>query len=164
MTDSNRAEVTPLSSALGRVPSGLFILTVRLGDQATGMLTSWVQQAGFEPPLVTVAVRNDRFVGDWVAASGRFVLNQLALGRKRLIRHFARGFPPGAAAFEGVPLHTEASGGPVLAEALTFLDCQVKEEVQGGDHRIFLAQVIAGALLDPSSEPLCHLRHSGMHY
>jgi len=164
MTDSDRALPTPLCKALGRVPSGLFILTVRLGDQATGMLTSWVQQAGFEPPLLTVAVRHNRPVGDWVAQSGRFVLNQLAVGRKRLIRHFARGFSPDAPAFDGLALHTEAAGGPVLAEALAYLDCQVAGELQGGDHRIFLAQIVAGAVLDPSAEPLCHLRHSGMHY
>jgi flavin reductase (DIM6/NTAB) family NADH-FMN oxidoreductase RutF len=164
MADSARLEPSPLSLALGRVPSGLFILTVRRGDHATGMLASWVQQAGFRPPMLTVAVRHDRYVADWIAGSGRFVLNQVRAGQKRLIQHFARGFPAEAAAFEGLALRADAQGGPVLAEALSFLDAEVATEVASGDHRIFLARVVAGALLDPTAEPMLHVRHNGSHY
>ncbi|HEV3165157.1 MAG TPA: flavin reductase family protein [Isosphaeraceae bacterium] len=159
-----RAEASPLGLALGRVPSGLFILTVRQGERATGMLTSWVQQAGFEPPMLTVAVRLNRYVGDWIAASERFTLNQIAAGHKPLIRHFARGFPPDADAFECLTVREGAQGGPILAEALSYLDCELAGHLDGGDHRIFLARVVAGALLDPSAEPLVHVRHSGHHY
>jgi hypothetical protein len=66
MSDS----VNDVSAALGRVPSGIFILTTGYEGRATGMLASWVQQAGFEPPMVTVAVRRDRFVAEWIAATG----------------------------------------------------------------------------------------------
>jgi flavin reductase (DIM6/NTAB) family NADH-FMN oxidoreductase RutF len=164
MRDEPRAEPSPLCLALGRIPSGLFILTVRRGDQVTGMLTSWVQQAGFEPPMLTVAVRLDRYVGEWIAESGRFVLNQLAAGQKKLIRHFARGFAPGDPAFDGLAIRHDAQGGPVLAEALAYLDSVVVGQIDGGDHRVFLARIVAGALLDPSSEPMIHVRHSGHHY
>ena len=100
------------------------------------MLASWVQQAGFDPPMLTVAVRRDRYVADWVAGSGRFTLNQLAAGSKRLIRHFGRGFEPDAPAFEGVALRDDAApSGPVLAGALAYLDAEVAGELDGGDHR-----------------------------
>jgi flavin reductase (DIM6/NTAB) family NADH-FMN oxidoreductase RutF len=164
MTDLPHVEPSPLGLALGRVPSGIFILTVRRGDRSTGMLTSWVQQAGFQPPMLTVAVRLDRYVGDWMAESGRFVLNQLASGQRKLLRHFARGFAPDAYAFEGLDLREDAQGGPILNEALTYLDNQVVHHMNGGDHRIFLARIVAGALLDPTSEPMLHVRHSGHHY
>src|SRR5689334_16914674 len=108
-----RPEPSPLGLALGRVPSGLFILTARSGDRATGMLASWVQQAGFEPPMLTVAVRQDRYIGDWIADSGRFALNQIRAGQKGLLRHFARGFEPDAPAFDGLAIAREADGGPI---------------------------------------------------
>jgi flavin reductase (DIM6/NTAB) family NADH-FMN oxidoreductase RutF len=164
MRDENHVEPSPLWLALGRVPSGLFILTVRQGDRATGILASWVQQAGFEPPMLTIAVRLDRFVGDMITESGRFVLNQVATGHRRLIRHFARGFPPDSPAFEGLDLRHDAEGGPILAEASAYLDNVVVGQIDGGDHRIFLARTVAGAVLDPSSEPIVHVRHSGHHY
>ena len=54
-----------LAAALGRVPSGLYILTARHGDAETGMLVSWVQQCSFAPPLVSACherVNSARFV------------------------------------------------------------------------------------------------------
>ena len=53
-------------AALGRVPSGLFILTARVGDRETGMLASWVQQCSFDPPQVSAAFARDRWVLDWL--------------------------------------------------------------------------------------------------
>jgi flavin reductase (DIM6/NTAB) family NADH-FMN oxidoreductase RutF len=164
MPPSPRAEPTPLALALGRIPSGLFILTTSRGEHATGMLASWVQQAGFEPPMLTVAIRRDRFIADWIADSRRFTLNQVIAHHKPLLRHFARGFEPNEPAFDGLELRHDAEGGPILADALAFLDCAVVDELVGPDHRIFLAQVVAGALLHSEAEPMIHVRHNGMHY
>ena len=164
MTDHARPKDTGLSWALGRIPSGLYILTVRYEGRSTGMLASWVQQAGFDPPMVTVAVGRDRFVGDWISSSGRFVLNQLATGSKVLIRHFGRGFAPDAPAFEGIELRDEAQGGPVLASALGFLDAEVVGELREGDHRIFLGRIVGGGAIDAEAEPFVHVRANGMHY
>ncbi len=155
---------TELAHALGRIPSGLYILTVAHGDRSTGMLASWVQQAGFEPPMLTVGIRRDRHVADWVAAAGKFALSQLAVGSKGLIRHFGRGFAPDANAFEGVELRHDARGGPVLAGAMAYLDTEVAGELAAGDHRIFVARIVNGALLQSDAEPLIHVRANGFHY
>jgi len=164
MADHKHTPNTALGQAIGRIPSGLYILTVQHGDRSTGMLASWVQQAGFDPPMLTVAIRRDRYVGDWVAASGRFTLSQLAVGSKTLIRHFGRGFEPDVPAFEEIELRHDAQGGPVLAGALAYLDTEVVGESGNGDHRIFLARIIAGAVLQVDAEPLLHVRANGFHY
>lgn len=154
-----------LFEALGRIPSGLFILTVRSGPRSTGMLASWVMQAGFDPPMVTVALADGRFVGDWVARSGRLVLNQVAEGDKALIRHFGRGFDPEDSAFEGLELGPAARGGQTLAGALGYLDLEVRGEVGGGTHRVFLAEVVGGSLLaGDEATPAVHLRKNGRRY
>ena len=164
MADPSSNAVNPLSQALGRVPSGLYILTVRHDGRATGLLASWVMQAGFDPPMVTVAINSQRYVADWVSTSGRFTLNQLAAGNKPLIRHFGRGFPPDAPAFAGIELRDEGQGGPVLASASAFLEAEVVGEIASTDHRIFLARVVGGAVLSPASEPMVHTRNNGFHY
>src|SRR5262245_44537847 len=109
---------------LGRVPSGIFILTVGSGTRATGMLASWVMQAGFEPPMVSVAVKLGRYVCDWITEGQPFVLNVVGESQKDLLKHFAKGFEPGAAAFEGVPITHCARGVPVLKESLGHLECE----------------------------------------
>src|ERR1700723_3031812 len=88
MTDS-------IADILGRIPSGLFVLTTRHGEQDSGMLASWVMQAGFEPPMVSVAVRSDRHIAEWLTAGSPFVLHVLPTGQKTLLKHFGRGFEPG---------------------------------------------------------------------
>lgn len=153
-----------IGAALGRIPSGLFILTVRHEERETGLLASWVQQAGFDPPALTVAVRKDRHVADWLDASRRFVLNQIAKGHKPLIRHFARGFDADAPAFDGVAISQRLAGGPVLAEALSWLEGEVLGDIASGDHRVFLARIVAGEVLHPDEEPTVHVRKDGFHY
>ena len=57
----------PILPVLGRVPSGVFILTASDGEgRETGMLASWVQQASFEPQQVTVAVNGTRYLNQWL--------------------------------------------------------------------------------------------------
>ena len=151
-------------AALGRIPSGIFILTTTYQGRSTGMLASWVQQAGFAPPMVTVAVRRDRYVADWIAGSGRFTLNQVAAGNKALLKHFGRGFGPDDEAFAGIALRDDSRDGPVLAGAMAYLRAEVAGCIDGGDHRVFLATVVNGERLDPGAEPMIHLRKSGLHY
>ncbi len=164
MAEPSRPQMTGLSQALGRIPSGLYILTAYAGDRSTGLLASWVQQAGFDPPMLTMAIQRERFIADWIRASRKFTLNQLATGSKALIRHFSRGFEPDGPAFVGIPLLHDAQGGPVLAAALAFLDTEVVAELASGDHQIFLARIVAGNVLHPHAEPFVHIRSNGFHY
>ncbi len=167
MVESGRNTPDPLALALGRVPSGLYILTAMQNGKTTGMLASWVQQAGFDPPMLTLALQRDRYLTEWITQSGRFTLSQVASGQKKLLRHFARGFEPDEPAFEGLELLNVAKGGPVLANALAYLDAEVAKTFDtGGDHRILLAKVIAGAMIDstPDARPMLHVRHNGYHY
>ena len=52
------------------------------------MLASWVMQAGFEPPMVSVAVKQGRYVCDWLTEGQPFVLNLVGEGQKKLLKHF----------------------------------------------------------------------------
>ena len=163
-TTEERSSKIPGAEALGRVPSGLSVLTARRGERASGMLASWVQQAGFEPISVTVAVKAGRFLLDWIAESGRFALAQLREGDRALLKHFARGFEPEADAFEGLDLLDNPVGGPVPASALSWLDLELVGNFDAGDHRLLLGRVVDGAVLDREAGPAIHVRKSGLHY
>ncbi len=150
-------------AALGRVPSGIFILTAGTGDRATGMLTSWVMQAGFDPPTVSVALNLSRHVCDWITSGEPFVLNIVTENQVELLKHFGKGFDPDEAAFEGLSIRHCARGVPVLEDCLGHLECEPTEHVDSGDHRVFLARVVRGALANDAS-PMIHVRKSGRGY
>ncbi len=151
-------------SVLGRVPSGIFILTIGTGTRATGMLASWVMQAGFEPPMVSTAVKLNRYVCDWIGEGQPFVLNLVADSQTSFLKHFGKGFEPGMPAFEGLAISHCARGVPVLNDAIGHLECEPVRHVDSGDHRIFLANVVRGKLLQADAKPMVHIRKSGANY
>jgi flavin reductase (DIM6/NTAB) family NADH-FMN oxidoreductase RutF len=152
-----------LFAALGRIPSGLFILTVRHGEAETGMLTSWVQQCAFEPPHLSVALKRDRPIFAWLNDGASMTLNILDHSQTDMIAHFGRGFELGEPAFTELEVQRPDGGAPVLAEALAYLSCRVVTRVPVGDHVLLLAQVVGGRVLN-DSQPMVHIRKSGSHY
>lgn len=156
-----------IGAVLGRVPSGLFILTAADGaGHETGMLASWVQQASFEPPMISVAVNRQRYLHDWLERMPLLALNLLGSSQKKLLGHFARGFEPGRSAFEGLDVSRGRSGLPVLNAALGWLEGRVASRQTAGDHILYLVEVVgagAGNLLD-SEEPWVHVRKNGFRY
>jgi flavin reductase (DIM6/NTAB) family NADH-FMN oxidoreductase RutF len=162
-TDPGADPSESLAAALGRVPSGLFVLTARHGSTETGMLTSWVQQCSFDPPRVTVAVNKQRDVLDWLADSAAFVLNVVPEGGKALIAHFGKGFAAGEDAFAGLDVRRDSETPPVLLAAHAYLACRVEARVDAGDHVLVIARVTAGAVLH-DGKPTVHVRKNGLRY
>ena len=159
-----------LDKALGRLSGGLYVVTARQGEgesaRSGAMVASWVSQASFEPPGISVAVAKDRAIESLLQVGDRFVLNILREdNHQQLLRHFLRRFPPGADRFAGVSvLEGAAAGGPVLGDALAFLGCRVAQRMEGPDHWIIYAEVEQGNVADTSASTAVHHRKVGNHY
>src|SRR5436190_1487249 len=107
-----------LAAALGRITSGLYVVTVKRGEIETGMLASWVQQCSFQPPLISVAIKPDRPMAGLLERHALFTLNILESGQTDMIVHFGRGFSVHDDAFHRLDVDRDGPGGPVLVEAL----------------------------------------------
>ncbi|MFZ9749206.1 MAG: diflavin flavoprotein [Vulcanococcus sp.] len=155
-----------LDKALGRLSGGLYVVTARQDERASAMVASWVSQASFDPPGITVAVAKDRAIEALMQVGDRFVLNILREDNYQdLMRHFLKRFPPGADRFAGVAtLDGVASGGPVLGDALAFLGCRVIQRMEGPDHWIIYAEVEQGNVSDTEASTAVHHRKVGNHY
>jgi flavin reductase (DIM6/NTAB) family NADH-FMN oxidoreductase RutF len=152
-----------LLAALGRIPSGLFVLTARSDRAETGVLTSWVQQCSFQPPQITIALKQGRDVNGWLTDGAQFVLNILDDTQTDMIGHFGRGFALDEPAFTGLEIERPDGCPPVLSEALAYLDCRVSGRCAAGDHDLIIGRVVAGRLLN-EGHPMVHVRKSGSHY
>ena len=155
-----------LDKALGRLSGGLYVVTARQEERASAMVASWVSQASFEPPGLTVAVAKDRAIEALMQVGDRFVLNILREdNHQELLRHFLKRFPPGADRFAGVStLEGAATGGPVLGDALAYLGCRVLQRMEGPDHWIIYAEVEQGNVADTEASTAVHHRKVGNHY
>ena len=153
----------PWTKALGRVSSGMYVISIKHGDAETGMLASWVVQAAFTPPMVTAAIGNDRPLKSWLTPGAKLVVNVLAENDKEPLKHFAKGFAPEDPAFEGIATDRSLADAPVLSGAIAWLECEVAGHVEAGDHTVYALKVLKGDLLS-DQEPALHVRHTGLHY
>jgi flavin reductase (DIM6/NTAB) family NADH-FMN oxidoreductase RutF len=156
-----------LGAMLGRIPSGIFILTACGPDgRETGLLASWVQQASFDPPMVTVAVNRKRFLHDWLAATPQLVLNVVGDGQKQFLKQFGAGFGPEEPAFEGCDLRRSPAGLPVLADALGYLEGSIVGRLETGDHIVYAVQITAAGTGPEFANlsPWVHVRKNGLNY
>ena len=64
--------------ALGRVASGVYIVTIGDASEKDGMLTTWISQASFNPPMVTVAVNRERAIHPKMKPGAFFGVNVLS--------------------------------------------------------------------------------------
>lgn len=148
-----------IPAALGRIPSGLFVVSWRDGDADRCMLASWVMQAGFVPPQVSVAVATSRELLAALDAGAAFAVSVLADSQRSLLARFGK---PAADAFTGLALHRTPAGVAVLADAAAWLDCRPTARAAHGDHVLVLAEVVAGG--GTGMEPAVHVRKNGLRY
>ena len=152
-----------LGKALGRISNGVYIATVTHEDQREGMLATWVAQAAFNPPMLTIAVNRERHILRSLKPGTRFTLNVMKKTNNDLFKAFVKPVQPGDDRFAGLNLADKATGGPVFADALAYLDCSIKEQVEAGDHIVVLAEISGGELLN-EDEPMLHTRKNGFQY
>lgn len=157
------AEIPTVAQATGRIPSGLFILTVGRGAAATGLLTSFVQQAGFDPLAVTVAIQKERPVVELIREERAFCLSILHEKSRQLMAHFAKGFDDNDPVFRGVSTELCELGIPYLSDSHGHLVCQLVGEATWSDHVVFCGEIVSGACHD-DGEPWVHVRKSGQSY
>jgi len=163
MSEAEANKSQSLATALGLVPSGLFILTVRQGEAETGLLTSWVQQCSFQPPSISVAIQGRREVNAWLTPGSLFVLNLIEEGHKKLLAHFGKGFALSEPAFTGLHVDHPDHGPAVLRSALAYLTCRMVQRVPVGDHDLLIGEVVAGKVLR-DGKPWVHIRKNGLNY
>ncbi len=154
-----------LEKALGRLSSGLYILTTQQGNLSSAMVASWVAQASFKPLGVSVAVAKDRAIESLLHVGDRFVLNVLEEGNYQgLMKHFLQRFPPGADRFQGVRTYPANNGCPILADALAYMECEVTSRIECGDHWLIYSTVKVGRVSKPDALTAVHHRKVGNYY
>ncbi len=165
----NASRNDPLIQALGRIVGSLCVLTAKKGEgkeQLTGaMIASWVSQASFAPPGLSIAVAKDRAVGALLHCGDHFTLNVLAAGRQsELMKQFLQPFPPGTNRFSGLTIDESPNGQPILPEGLAWLDGTVRQRMECGDHWLIYAEIEHGKVIDLEGTTAIHHRKIGSNY
>lgn len=160
----NPNKLESIGKALGRITSGVYIITLERSGQRQGLLATWINQASFQPPTLTIAVNKERPALKELTAGSDFTINIISKNNMDVFKAFAKPAQTAEERFDGLKMQQSCSCGPIFSEAVAYLDCRVASSMDAGDHVVLLAEVIGGAMLNADDQPMNHLRQNGFQY
>lgn len=140
---------------LGHFATGVTVVAARERDGSPrGMTANAVASVSLDPSLILVCVERSADTHDVIADSGAFAVSVLGQGAEALARRFATYDTERK--FDGITYREEVTGAPILERSLAWADCQVWATYDGGDHTIFVGEVVAANAKEGS--PLVYFR------
>jgi flavin reductase (DIM6/NTAB) family NADH-FMN oxidoreductase RutF len=156
MTTSEPLTAGTFREALGSFATGVAIVTARnAGSEPIGMTMSSFNSVSLEPPLVLFSVDRKALSFPGMCAARGYAINVLGRPQQHLSARFARSREDKWADVEHTPGFGDA---PVLADVLAHFECKPYAQYDGGDHVIFLCEVVRAVSSANEREPLVFYR------
>lgn len=139
---------------MARFATGVSVVAARHGPLLAGMTANAIASISVDPPLMMASIARKAETHGAIIGSHAFAISVLTDDQQELAECFAR--PTTAAkltGFCGAAWHEAETGSPVLEGALAFFDCRLQERHDGGDHTIFLGEIVAAGFRE-DAQPL----------
>ena len=152
---------------LWTMPYGLYVVGSRAGERRNGMTLNWATQLSFDPKLVGIAVEDAAFTHELIVEGGVFSLNVLDREDRAIVRKFTKPVEVDleAKTLNEIPFHDGATGAPVLDQAVAYVDCEVRQTVDTGDHTLFIGEIVdSGFHTEDEETPVLRMEDTRMNY
>jgi 3-hydroxy-9,10-secoandrosta-1,3,5(10)-triene-9,17-dione monooxygenase reductase component len=154
MTEGTAIDPGQFRQVLAHMPTGVSVITAHGLAGPIGMAANSVTSVSLDPPLMLFCPARSSSTWPGIRDAGRFCINVMAGHHEEITRRFAA---KDTDRFAGVD-YTDRTGGPALREALAWIECEIEDEHEAGDHTIVVARVVAIEAASGSSEPLVFFR------
>ena len=148
-------------AVMGQWPSGVTVVTTEDDEGRTGMTASSFSSVSLDPPLISICVARHLPTHERLTRAGKFAVNILSKDQIDDGLRFAGMLKDVTDRFEGIEVHTAATGCPLLTGTLGWVDCTIWAQHDGGDHTIFVGQVQAAGVDTTAAPLLYHSRSWG---
>ena len=143
-----------LRDLLAHFATGVTVVAARNGPLLAGMTANAIASISIDPPVLMASIARKAETHAAIVGSHAFAVSVLAADQRELAECFAQ--PTTAAKltrFCDAPWHEAETGSPILEGALAYFDCRLTEHHDGGDHVIFLGEIVAAGFRE-DAEPL----------
>jgi flavin reductase len=143
-----------LRALMGRFATGVTVVAARYGPLMAGMTANAIASISIDPPLLMASIAGKAETHAAIVGSHAFSVSVLAAEQQELAECFAR--PTTASkltGFCGAAWHEAETGSPILEGALAYFDCRLAERHPGGDHTMFVGEIVAAGYRD-DAKPL----------
>jgi flavin reductase (DIM6/NTAB) family NADH-FMN oxidoreductase RutF len=155
-------DITQRKKALRLLTYGLYVVTARDESHLAAGTITWFSQSSFDPPLVMAGIQRKSSLNRIIHASRAFAVHFVGKGQKKLATAFFKTAHVKGNTINGYRFEDGLTGAPVLVDPPGWIECRVVDEVNHGDHTVFIAEVVA-ADVRRDEEPLT-LREAGFSY
>ena len=146
---------------LGHYPTGVTVVTATAADGSPiGFTIGSFTSVSLDPPLVGFLPMTDSERWKAIEAAGSFCVNVLGSNQGDLCWQFAKSSIVNP--FEGVEWRpSAATGSPVLADVIAWIDCSIEAVVPAGDHVFVMGRVLDLEHVHPDLDPVPLLFYRG---
>jgi len=142
---------------IGHFATGVTVITTAHEGWLHGMTANAITSVSLDPLLLLICVDHAAHAHEQLTKAGGFAVNILGEEQEDLSRLFANTAEPEQNSLRGAAYHFAMHGAPVLDESLAYLECEVIDRCEGGDHTIFIGAVLEGDLVQEAA-PLIFYR------
>ncbi|HEX5405921.1 MAG TPA: flavin reductase family protein [Pseudonocardiaceae bacterium] len=144
---------------MAQFATGITVLTAG-GEEGHGMTANSFTSVSLDPPMVLCCVSRAARMHEAITAAQAFAVSILSADQRELARYFTDWRRPrGMAQFDSVDwVDGPLTGSPLLTGCLAWLECKLVSVYEGGDHSIFLGEVLHSSR---SSNPQALLFYGG---
>lgn len=125
--------------AMSHFASGVTIVTTEHEGKPYGLTVASFASLSLHPPLVLVCIEKSVKSHDAIAGSKKFGVSILGAEQAGVSNHFASRIDD---KFAGVATTRGDLGVPLIEGSLCTIVCRVRDQVAGGDHSIFIGEVV----------------------
>jgi flavin reductase (DIM6/NTAB) family NADH-FMN oxidoreductase RutF len=144
---------------LWKMPSGLYVVgSTDKAERRNGMTLNWATQLSFDPKWLGVSIEREAFTHELISTGRVFALCLIDREDRAIVRKFTKPVDVdldartlnGFEYFDG-----PATAAPVLTQSVAYVECEVRQTVDIGNHTLFCGEVVnAGFLKDEATEVL----------
>lgn len=152
---------------LWKFPSGLYVIGSRSADgtEQNLMTANLVTQVSFSPKLVGVSVEDNAVTHRLIADGQAFTVNVLDREDRAIVRKFTKPVEVEGSAANGFAFHAAPmTGGPVLDQALAYVDCRLWQSVEVGTSTFFIGEVVDAGFQRDEDTDVLRMEDTRMNY
>jgi flavin reductase (DIM6/NTAB) family NADH-FMN oxidoreductase RutF len=142
-------------NVMARIPSAVAVITSKSDAGFHGVTVSSFGSLSLDPPLVFVSISMGINSHERLAATDCFVINVLARDHTFYAEQFSGQTPLADPDFARVPHRIGTLGIPLIDGCLSWIECRHWTQYPGGDHTIFIGEIVDLELGD-ADDPLIY--------
>lgn len=146
--------VTPRSfrDVMGAFATGVTIVTTKWEEEYYGLTVNSFASVSLNPLLILVSIARTARSHEAILRAERYAVNILADSQRALSDRFARAAEKHR--FRDLLLREGRTGSPLICGTLGYLDARLRDVHEGGDHTLFVGEVVELGKIEGKQKPL----------